>query len=142
LLLIVAANLVFKFVRRSPIWLNYALLFTSLAALFFVPTQNLLFESAFVRILAATFAFCLPAFFASLIFIESFSRVQFQATALGSNLFGALAGGLLESLSLWFGLRSLTLLAALLYLASALSMSRKGQPSETEADIELVSSQL
>jgi SAM-dependent methyltransferase len=141
LLLIVAANLVFKFARRSPLWLNYALLFMSLAALFFIPTQNLLFESAFVRILAATFAFCLPAFFASLIFIESFSRVQFQATALGSNLFGALAGGLLESLSLWFGLRSLTLLAALFYVASALCMSRKVQPIEAEADVELSYSQ-
>lgn len=84
--------------------------------------SDLLLESRFVRLLAATLAFCLPAFSASLIFVESFSKGQFEATARGSNLFGALAGGLLESLTLWFGLRSFTLLAALFYVASALTI--------------------
>jgi hypothetical protein len=41
---------------------------------------------------------------------------------LGSNLFGSLAGGLLESLSLWFGLKSLIVLAALIYAGSVLAL--------------------
>ena len=40
LLLIVAANLVFKFAWRCPGWLSYALLFMSLIALFLVPTAT------------------------------------------------------------------------------------------------------
>lgn len=142
LLLIVGANFVFKFVWRCPMWLSYVLLFLSLAALYFIPTKDLLFESPVARITAATFAFCLPAFFASLIFIESFSRAQFQARALGSNLFGALAGGLLESLSLWFGLRSLTIVAALLYLGSAIAASRRTPLRDAEEKLEPILSEI
>jgi SAM-dependent methyltransferase len=140
LLLIVAANLAFKSVRRVPIWLIYALLFVSLAALYVVPTRALLLQSLLARVTIATLAFCLPAFFASLIFIESFSRAGFQARALGSNLFGALAGGLLESLSLWFGLKSLTLVAALLYIASAIAIFQKIQTTDSERELELLHS--
>ena len=45
----------------------------------------------------------------------------------GSNLFGALVGGLLELLSGWTGIKSLLLVAALLYLASYLTL-RTRQP--------------
>jgi len=41
-------------------------------------------------------------------------------------LFGSLLGGLLESFSLWFGLRSLAILAAALYLLSAVFLRRVG----------------
>jgi hypothetical protein len=72
----------------------------------------------------ATLALCTPVFFAGMIFISSFERASFRGSALGSNLFGSLLGGLLESLSMWFGLKSLTVLAALLYLASAVFLNR------------------
>jgi spermidine synthase len=127
LLLIVFANLTLKLLPRFPVWLSYALLFLTLVILYVVPIQDLFFESAFTRAFVATFALCLPVFFASFIFIHSFSRVSFQGSALGSNLFGALAGGLLESLSLWFGLRSLTILAAILYIGSAITISRRSR---------------
>jgi spermidine synthase len=123
LLLIVLANLAFKFLPSLSVWLSYVLLFATLSILYFLPIRSLFFESALVRGLVATFTLCLPVLFASLIFIHSFSRAHFQGSALGSNLFGALAGGLLESLSLWFGLRSLTMVAALLYLGSAITIS-------------------
>jgi len=57
---------------------------------------------------------CLPVFFAGLVFIRSFAPVAF-GRALGSNLFGAPVGGLLELLSL-------VLVAALLYLAYYLTL--------------------
>lgn len=124
LLLIVLANYVFKFLPRFSVWVSYVLLFATLSILYFLPIRSLFFESAIVRGIVATLALCLPVFFASLVFIYSFSRANFQGSALGSNLFGALAGGLLESLSLWFGLRSLTIVAALLYLGSAITIFR------------------
>jgi hypothetical protein len=41
-------------------------------------------------------------------------------------LFGSLLGGVLESFSLWFGLKSLTILAAVLYLLSAIFLYAEG----------------
>jgi hypothetical protein len=69
-------------------------------------------------------------FFAGIIFISSFARAGFRGSALGSNLFGSLLGGLLESSSLWFGLKSLTILAVLLYLASAIFLRMSVRENE------------
>jgi len=57
---------------------------------------------------------------------------------LGSNLYGALAGGLLESLSFWFGMKSLIVLALCLYLGSAVALRTHsvtvGVPAPNAAD--------
>lgn len=65
---------------------------------------------------------CAPAFFASLVFIRSFARAGFGGEAIGSNLFGALVGGLLESLSYWLGIEALLLIAGGLYAASLIAL--------------------
>jgi SAM-dependent methyltransferase len=126
LCLIVAANFVYRAWPRLPLSLAYAGLFLSLAAMFAVPLEKLFVESWALRAITATLALCLPAFFAGIIFVSSFARAGFRGSALGSNLFGALLGGLLESFSLWFGLRSLTILATALYVASAIFLRRTG----------------
>jgi hypothetical protein len=77
-----------------------------------------------LRAVVSTFALCSPVFFAGIIFISSFARAGFRGSALGSNLFGSLLGGLLESSSLWLGLKSLTILAALLYAGSAIFLNK------------------
>jgi len=126
LCLIVAANLVYSSWPRLPLSFAYAGLFLSLAVMFAVPLEKLFLESWLLRAILATLALCVPVFFAGIIFVSSFARAGFRGSALGSNLFGALLGGLLESFSLWFGLRSLTILAAALYVASAIFMRRAG----------------
>ena len=115
-----AANLVYGVVPRIPLSLRYGGLFLSLALMYAVPLQKLFFESWMLRGVVATLILCTPVFFAGMIFISSFARAGFRGSALGSNLFGSLIGGLLESSSLWFGLKSLTVIAALLYVASAI----------------------
>jgi len=70
----------------------------------------------------ATLTLCLPVFFAGIVFIRSFAGERFSGEALGSNLLGALVGGLLESLSYWSGIRSLLVLAAILYLGSWIAL--------------------
>lgn len=138
LCLIVGANLVFSAFARIPLTVAYAGLFISLAIMFGVPLEKLFYDSWALRALLATFALCTPVFFAGIIFISSFSSVGFRGTALGSNLFGSLLGGLLESLSLWFGLKSLTLIAALLYIASAVFLqyqNRGRMPNAITADL-------
>ena len=124
LCLIVGANLVYGAAPRIPLAVAYSGLFLTLAVMYFVPMQKLFFESWTLRALVATLALCTPVFFAGIIFVSSFARASFRGSALGSNLFGSLLGGLLESASLWFGLKSLTIIAALLYLGSAIFLSR------------------
>jgi spermidine synthase len=131
LCLIVGANLVYGALPRIPLWIAYAGLFASLVVMYAVPLQKLFYESWTLRALLATLALCTPVFFAGIIFISSFARAGFRGSALGSNLFGSLLGGLLESSSLWFGLKSLTILAALLYVVSAIFLS-SGSAAESE----------
>jgi len=130
LCLIVAANLVYGALPRIPLWIAYAGLFTTLAVMFAVPVEKLFFVSWLVRAIVATLALCVPVFFAGIIFVSSFARAGFRGSALGSNLFGSLLGGLLESFSLWFGLRSLAILAATLYVLSAIFLRRVGTGSD------------
>ncbi len=125
LCLIVGANLVYGAFPRIPLTAAYAGLFLALAVMYIVPMQKLFFESWSLRAVVATLALCTPVFFAGIIFVSSFARAGFRGSALGSNLFGSLIGGLLESASLWFGLKSLAILAAILYLGSAIYLRRE-----------------
>jgi len=65
------------------------------------------------------------------VLIRSFAQSGFAGEALESNLFGALLGGVLESVSFWSGLQSLLLLAAAFYLASVVAMLWR-QPAAAE----------
>jgi len=51
-----------------------------------------------------------------LIFIRSFATCPDKSQALGSNLIGALVGGLLESVSFVTGIRALVLLVGAFYV--------------------------
>jgi hypothetical protein len=59
------------------------------------------------------------------VFARSFAEVSFDSEALGSNLLGAVAGGVLESISFWTGLRALLLVSVLLYALSALTLKSR-----------------
>jgi SAM-dependent methyltransferase len=135
LLLIVAANLLYGAWRGVPLGMAYAGLFLSLAAMYAIPLEKLFYESWTLRAVVATLVLCTPVFFAGIIFISSFERAGFRGSALGSNLFGALLGGLLESSSMWFGLKALTILAALLYLGSAIFL-RATRVKEVDAQMD------
>ena len=68
------------------------------------------------KLIASAAFLTAPVFFAGLIFIRSFSMSTNKARALGSNLIGALLGGLLESLSFITGIRALVFVVALFYV--------------------------
>lgn len=67
------------------------------------------------KLIAAGCFLTAPVFFGGLLFIRSFATCADKSRALGSNLIGALVGGLLESVSYMAGMRALVILAALLY---------------------------
>ena len=130
LILILLANAVVGLKPLFPTTVAYVGLLVSLGSNYLVPNRSIFFTSVLARTFAATFVLCLPVFFAGIIFMRSFSESQFSPDALGSNLLGAMVGGMLESLSLWTGIRSLVLLAAILYLASWVFL-RRGRPQTT-----------
>jgi spermidine synthase len=134
LLLILLANIVVSLKPDVPVAAAYTGLFASLLAGLLVPLDKLFSVSPWVRILSATLVLCLPVFFAGIVFIKNFAREAFSGEALGTNLLGAMIGGMLESVSMWTGIRSLLVLAAALYLASWLALASgkiaKQRPAE------------
>lgn len=133
LLLIVGSNVLVEYRRNVNIGFAYAGIFASIIVSYAIPMQSLFVASYWLKALTALAVLGMPVFFAGIVFIRSFAAAGFQGAALGSNLFGALVGGLLESLSMWTGIRSLLVVAALLYLASWLALrARKSLPTTTQ----------
>jgi SAM-dependent methyltransferase len=124
LLLIVVANILEKTGLRVPTPVAYGGLLAAILVAYLVPVSALFSESFAFKLSGAVVVLCSPVFFASIIFIRTFAAARFSGSALGSNLMGSLVGGLLESLSLWIGLRSILLLAMLLYTLAYLSQRR------------------
>ncbi len=116
--LIVCSNFVVQWKPKIPVNVGYVGILCTILVGYLIPLEKLFFRSIWLKALAATAVLCLPVFFAGIVFIRSFAQEGFRSEALGSNLLGALAGGLLESLSMWTGIRSLLLMAAVLYVAS------------------------
>ncbi len=72
----------------------------------------------------------LPLFFAGVLFATVFRKVQDVSRAFGANLLGALLGGILENLSMVYGVAFLNLVALGIYLVSSvvyLRVNRKAQ---------------
>jgi len=132
LVLIVAANALVEWKPLMPVAVGYAGIFGSILAAYAIPLETFFFHSIWMEAMTATTVLCLPVFFAGIAFIRSFASEGFRGEALGSNLFGALIGGLLESLSMWTGIRSLLIIAALLYIASWITL---GIQTSLAADI-------
>ena len=124
LLLIVAANGAAATFPALPAGAGYAGVLAAIALCWALPTTALFFRSFWLRAAVATLVLCLPVFFAGIAFIKRFAAAGFAAEAIGSNLLGALAGGIVESASLWLGIRALLVIAFAFYSA-ALLMSRR-----------------
>jgi len=120
LAMVLAANTVasrWKGYKRE-IW--YGLLTLSLIALWLLPLDPLFELGLVARAAVAGLAVAIPVFFAGIIFSSELGRRSDAAAALGSNLCGAVVGGLLENLSMLMGLKAVVMLALVFYLVSML----------------------
>jgi len=142
LLLILLSNLVVSMYSHVPVPLAYSGLLATLVIGMLVPLHHIFFPSLWIRILVATLILCLPVFFAGIIFIRSFAKEAFSGEALGSNLLGAMIGGMLESASMWTGIRSLLIFAALLYVASWLALRSKTTRETNLAELSSVAANM
>ena len=131
LLFVLAANVVTAFASRFPLYIAYAGLFVTLTLSYLIPLRDFSVPSVWLTAINATLVLALPVFFASIVFIRSFAKEGFRSEALGSNLLGAMLGGLLESVSMWTGIRSLLLLAAALYALSWVALWFESLPESS-----------
>jgi hypothetical protein len=118
LLVILAATLVVTRWRDIPLSWMYGALFIVLLFNYLVPLTGLLDYAFWVQVFASGLRVAGPIFFSGIIFARWFDRSGNTSSALGSNLMGAVVGGLSEYSSLAFGLRDLYLLAILFYALS------------------------
>jgi spermine/spermidine synthase len=115
-------------VRRSRIRdprLVFVGLFAALVVNYFVRPDVLLTLPIVARGIAGGLLAALPVGFAGVIFSALFAQTAEPDAALGCNLLGAVIGGCLEYLSMWTGLRALTLLALVLYLGALLVIQKR-----------------
>lgn len=124
MLIIVGSNLVVEYLPSLPRGVGYLGVFVTIALSYVIPLEKFFFRSFGMKLVVASFVLCLPVLFAGIVFVRSFAAAGFRSNTLGSNLLGALVGGLLESLSYWTGIRALLILAAILYVASWIALRR------------------
>jgi hypothetical protein len=99
---------------RRPVRL-YAPLLGAVALAWAIPPDDLLGLSFAPRFLAAAALAFAPVFLANLVFAERFRGVGSSTVAFGTNLLGAMVGGVLEYAALLVGYRTLLGVVAVLY---------------------------
>jgi SAM-dependent methyltransferase len=130
LVMILLSNLVTWRWPRIPQAAIVTGLALSLGGLAVVPLDWFNALTGATKLFAASAFLTAPVFFAGLIFIRSFAACADKSRALGSNLIGALVGGLLESLSFVTGIRALIGLVGLFYVVAILLRPAAGAVSE------------
>ncbi|MEP7308640.1 MAG: hypothetical protein ABJA98_24305 [Acidobacteriota bacterium] len=126
LIMILCSNLFVIAVKPERVWPFYALLALALLAGIVVPMSTFLNLPGMLRVVASCTVVFLPIFFAGIIFATTFRSSAEPDIDLGSNIAGAVLGGLSESLSLMIGFNHLLVVALLLYALSALAVRRSG----------------
>jgi hypothetical protein len=126
LLMILAANGVVSYSPGTgPAW-RYGWLAASLLLSYALGVGWLNAWSFLGRAVVGALLASLPILFAGMVFATSFRRGRDASGALAANMFGALVGGVLEYVSLAFGIGSLTVLALGLYGLSWLTLAFRG----------------
>jgi spermidine synthase len=124
LAMILLANWVAARFPRMPLAPVYAALCAACVVLYFVDLSRFGFLPYATKAALVGGLTSLPMLFSGIIFIRSFAGVARKDAALGANLMGALAGGLLQSLTFVTGIKALLLLVAGFYLIALLTRPR------------------
>jgi len=131
LLTIFIANLAVLKDRGPSLNVAWIGLGIALAINYWLPLQTLLELASPVREIAAGCLIAAPVFFAAICFSRLFAKEAQTGYALGINLVGAMAGGLLEYLSMLIGMRDVWLVAMTIYLLAWLSTQRASRVQAT-----------
>jgi hypothetical protein len=118
LVMALVANLLVLRLRAVNLHAMYLLLFGSLTLAYIVPPDLWCGLPLAERMLLGSFLLSLPLLFAALIFSESLRRAGEAVRPLASNLSGSVVGGGLEYASTVTGVKSLYIVAGVMYLAA------------------------
>ena len=117
LCMILLANLVASRFRRLPLrWVGGGLLL-SCFGLYFIDLSTFAFLPYPAKALLVGGLTTVPLMFSGIIFARSFRLASCRHRALGANLIGSIAGGMLQSLTFVFGIKALLLVVGGLYAA-------------------------
>ena len=119
--LLVANTVVERQTKPWPRHWYLAGLLAGLLVTYILPFHRLPGSPTFVGWVAAG-VFSVPVFFAGLLFASEFRVTDSPSAALGTNMLGAVVGGLLENLSLVIGLKALLLAAMALYVLAGVGL--------------------
>ena len=119
LTVLLLANFFVRYRHPERLHIYYVALCAGLLVDFAVPWSKLPGSGVFVGTVICV-AYCVPIFFAGVIFTECFRRVSGRSEAFGSNMLGAVAGGLAQNLSFVFGMKALLLVAVFIYGGAAI----------------------
>jgi SAM-dependent methyltransferase len=121
---VLLANLMVSRIRRVNVKVLYIFLFVFLILGFVLPLEWFLPHGSVVRWVVSSFLMGVPLFFASAIFATSLKQSQDVMEAFSSNFLGSAVGGMLEYGSLVFGIGSLYVFGAVLYVLAWLAGRR------------------
>jgi hypothetical protein len=132
LVMVLLSNLYVIAARPRALWPFYTLLVASLLLNAYVPIDDYLSLPGAAKVLASCAVVFVPVFFAGVIFAASFRDSRRPDVDFGSNIGGAILGGLAEYFSLVLGFNHLLFVAIAFYLLSAL-LGRRRAPSLSAA---------
>jgi hypothetical protein len=124
LVFILLSNAIAARCPAFPVGLAYAGLLGTCLGLYFVDLSWFNGLSYAPRAVVVGGLTCLPMLFSGIVFARSFASVPAKDAALGANLLGALAGGLLQSVTFLTGIQALLLIVAGLYTLAYLTRPR------------------
>jgi SAM-dependent methyltransferase len=119
LVMILASNICVLLLKPKKLWPYYVLLLLSLAVNVVVPMSRFLELSGWQEVVISCTVVFVPIFFAGIIFGTLFRDSTQPDVDFGSNVAGAIFGGICESLALVVGFNYLLVIAAVCYLLSA-----------------------
>jgi SAM-dependent methyltransferase len=120
------ANYIASRHKVNPVGWPFAGLAVAIVALALVPISWLAELPIAARIAVGGAFLALPVLFSGLIFVSLWTRSRRKDLAIGSNLLGALVGGIASMLTMLVGFRALALLTLAVYLM-ALYVARRAQ---------------
>ena len=130
LLLVLFGNLTVQMLGKLPLRICFVLLAVSVVIAYATPVSALLaIEARPLRALAAVLVFLGPVYFAACIFATLIRDEENFYQAYGSNVLGAVVGGICEYLSLLLGFKMLLAIVLAFYLAAFVFLNLKRRPA-------------
>ena len=120
LLMILASNVFVLAVKPKKLWPHYVFLAAALIANIVVPMSKYLALPGWQKVAVSCAVIFVPIFFAGIVFGTLFRDSSQPDVDFGSNIAGAIVGGLSESLSLMIGFNYVLAIALIFYLLSAM----------------------